>query len=122
MLRHFGCAKVVQWCVRLTLAAAAAAENTGWRWLLGGAPGHQCSSRKAPPTTTTTHLVAGTQAMHRTDLLRGQCLAEKVDRRHLATEHALLVQLGGGSNVALVKGLKKIEKWVFKWVDAHWRS
>lgn len=44
--------------------------------------------------------------MHGADLLRGESLAEQVDRRHLPAEDPLLVQLRRGPNVALVKGLQ----------------
>lgn len=45
--------------------------------------------------------------MHCADLVGGERLAEQVYRRHLATEHPLLVQLSGRTNVAFVEGLSK---------------
>lgn len=54
-----------------------------------------------------TYLIAGPQTVHGADLLRCQCLAEQVNRRHLTTEDALLIQFGRGANIALVKGLQR---------------
>lgn len=44
--------------------------------------------------------------MHGAHLVCGQRLAEQVDGGHLTAEHPLLVQLGGGSDVAFVERLQ----------------
>ncbi len=53
------------------------------------------------------YLVSRPQSMHCADLVRRQSLAEEVDGRHLSAEHPLLIHIGGGADVALVKRLSK---------------
>ena len=53
------------------------------------------------------YLVSWSQPVHGADLVRREGLAEEVDGRHLAAEHALLVHVGGGADVALVERLEK---------------
>lgn len=43
--------------------------------------------------------------MHRTDLVRRQSLTEQIYCTHLTAKHALLVELRGRTDVALVEGL-----------------
>jgi hypothetical protein len=44
--------------------------------------------------------------VHGAHLVCGQRLAEQIDGGHLTAEHPLLVQLGGGSDVAFVEWLQ----------------
>ena len=60
----------------------------------------------ATSLVTTTYLVAGSEPVHGADLVRREGLAEEIDGRHLAAEHALLVHLRSGADVATVERLQ----------------
>ena len=63
-------------------------------------------------TPCITYLVASAEPVHGADLVRSECLAEEVDGRHLAAEHALLVHLRSGADVAPIERLEN--KFEFK--------
>ena len=58
-------------------------------------------------TVSSADLVAGTESVHRADLVRAEGLAEQVDGRHLAAKDALLVDVGSRTQVALVERLER---------------
>ncbi len=52
------------------------------------------------------YFVTGAEAVHRADLVRAEGLTEQVDRRHLAPEDPLLINVGSWTHVAFVERLE----------------
>ena len=67
------------------------------------------------------YFVSRAEAVHRADLVRAEGFAEQIDRRHLAPEDPLLVNVGSRTHVAFVERLEDIKK-LLKYQQSVWEK